>query len=68
MELYNQVHGERLIQDTTTNPKYSGGLLLSHGGEWCERVGEGGEAAEGDFNNDSLSNLAPVVACSLSVD
>jgi hypothetical protein len=62
MDLNNQVHRERLIQDTTTNPKYSGGLIPSHGGEWCARAGEGVEAARGDFNSDSLSNLALVVA------
>jgi hypothetical protein len=27
MDLNNEVHGNRLIQDTTTNPKSRGGLL-----------------------------------------
>jgi hypothetical protein len=27
MNLNNQVHGEKLIPDTTTNPKFRGGLL-----------------------------------------
>jgi hypothetical protein len=40
----NQVHGETLMQYTTTNPKSKGGLLPSHGGEHSRSVGEGGEA------------------------
>jgi hypothetical protein len=45
----NQVHEERLIQDTTTNPKSRGGLLPSHSGEHCGGVGEGSEAAAGGY-------------------
>jgi hypothetical protein len=45
MNLNNEVHEERLIQDTTKNINSTGGLLPSHGGERCGGVGEGGEAA-----------------------
>jgi hypothetical protein len=51
MDLSNQVHGEILMQDTTTNPKFGGGLLPSHSGERCEGVGEGGEVTKGDFDS-----------------
>jgi hypothetical protein len=47
MDINNEIHRERLIQDTTTNPKCRGVLILSHGGEHCGGVGEGGEAAGG---------------------
>jgi hypothetical protein len=47
MDLNNEVYGERLIQDSTTNPKSRGGLLPSHDGESCGGIGEGGEAARG---------------------
>jgi hypothetical protein len=49
----NQVHGEILIPGTTTNPKSRGGLLPSHGGERCRDVGEGGDAAKGNFGSGS---------------
>jgi hypothetical protein len=67
MDLNNQVHGERLIQDTTTKNKYRGGPLPSHGGERCGGVGEGGEAARGDSGSGSPSNLPLAVACILYV-
>jgi hypothetical protein len=57
MDLNNQVHGEKLIQDTTTNPKSRGGLLPSNGGERCRGVCEGGVAARGNFGSGSPSNL-----------
>jgi hypothetical protein len=66
MDLNNGIHGERLIQDTTTNPKSMGGLLPSQGGERFGGVGEGGEAARVDSGSGSPSNLLPSVTCSLS--
>jgi hypothetical protein len=48
MDLNNEVHGEKLIQDTTINPKCRGGLLPSLGGEGYGGVGEGGEVDKGD--------------------
>jgi hypothetical protein len=50
----NQVHEERLIQDTTTNPNSRGGLLPSHGGGHYGGVGEGSEVAGGYFGSGSL--------------
>jgi hypothetical protein len=67
MDLNNQVHGERLIQNTTINPKSRGWLLPSHGGERCEDVGQGGESVGGNSGSSSPSNLPPAAACSLSV-
>jgi hypothetical protein len=67
MDLNNEVHGDRLTQHTTTNPKTRVGLLPSHGGERCRGVGEGGEETRGDFVSDSPSNLPQVVACNLSI-
>jgi hypothetical protein len=67
MDPNNEVHGKRLIQDTTTNPKSMGGLIPSHGQERNGGVGEGEEAAEGDSGIGSPSNLPPAAACSLSV-
>jgi hypothetical protein len=67
MDLTNEVHGEILIQDNTTNPKYRGGLLPSDGGERYRCVGEGGEAVGGDSGRSSPSNLPLVVAWSFSV-
>jgi hypothetical protein len=49
----NQVHGERLIQYTTTNPKSRDVLIPYHDGERCGGVGEGGEAAGGDSGSGS---------------
>jgi hypothetical protein len=66
MDLNNGIHGERLIQDTTTNPKSMGGLLPSQG-EHFGGVGEGGEAARVDSDSGSPSNLLPPVTCSLSI-
>jgi hypothetical protein len=46
MDLYNQVHGERFIQDITIKPKSRNGLLPPRGRERYIGVGKGGEAAE----------------------
>jgi hypothetical protein len=62
-----KVHGERLIQDTTTNPKSRSGLLPSHVRERCRGVGKGGEVAIGNSYSGSPSNLPSVVACNLSI-
>jgi hypothetical protein len=63
----NQIHGEILMQDTSTNPKFRGGLLPSPDGERCGGVGEGGETARGDSSSCSPSYLPLAAACSLSV-
>jgi hypothetical protein len=67
MDLNNKVHGERLIQDTTANPKSRGALLPSHGGELCGGVGEGGEVAGGNSATGPLSNLPLTMAYNLFV-
>jgi hypothetical protein len=60
MYLNNEVHGGRLIQDTTTNPKSRGELFPSHGGERCGRVGEGGEATGGKSGSSQHFFLAKI--------
>jgi hypothetical protein len=67
MDLNNELHGERLIQYTTTNPKSMGALLPSHGGEHCRGVGEGGETIGGDSGSGSPFNLPSVVAYNPSI-
>jgi hypothetical protein len=63
MDLNNEVHGERLIQGTTTNPKSRGVLLPSHGGERWRGVGEGGEVA-----GDDSSSGSPLIAIDSAIN
>jgi hypothetical protein len=56
------VYMERYWYKITTNPKSSGGLLPSHGGERYGGVGEGGEAARDNSGSGSPSNLPLTVA------
>jgi hypothetical protein len=67
MNLNNQVHGEILIQDTSTNPKSRGVRLPSQVGERCRGVGGGGEAVGDDSGSGPPSNIPLVAAYSLYI-